>query len=134
MLPMTDSIVLLLTGIPEIDRQHTLLVKCLDDLLDFVGGKYEFAAGFTAIQTLLDYTEQHFAFEEDLLAKCAYPKLDAHIAEHKELLAEVRSQWARIERGDADIAQEVAKIIRQWILEHINAEDVEYAKYLSANS
>jgi len=126
---MTESITLLQTGIPEIDSQHSQLLKCLDDLREFVGGPYEFAAGFTAIQTLLDYTQEHFAFEEDLLTKCGYPSLDDHVSEHQKLIAEVRSQWERIEHGDNDIARGVVDTIQRWIFEHINAEDVEYAKF-----
>lgn len=130
---MTEQIKLLETGLADIDDQHAQLLACLDELKAFVGGKYEFAATFTAVQTLLGYTEQHFTYEEDLLRRCDYPELEEHINEHARLITEVRHQWARIEQGDADIAREVVETIERWIVDHINSEDVEYAKFIQAD-
>lgn len=118
------------TGFAEIDRQHAQLLACLTELKAFVGGKYEFAAVFTAVQTLIDYTKQHFAYEEDFLAKCAYPDLDQHIAEHQTLIDNVRHQWNQIELGDTDIAEDVVETIESWIVDHINVEDSEFAKFV----
>jgi len=128
---MPDPISILKTGIPDIDRQHEQLLTCLGELKEFVGGKYEFAAAFTAVQALFDYTERHFAYEEGLLTRCCYPHLDEHISEHNSLIENVRRQWDRIELGYSDIAREVVETIERWIVEHINAEDIEYAKFVN---
>lgn len=118
------------TGHAEIDRQHAQLVACLDELRGFVNGSYSFAAGFTAIQALIDYTETHFAYEEDLLRRWAYPALDEHIDQHRSLVAEVRSQWDRVEQEGADIAREVVETIERWVVEHINGADVAFAEFV----
>jgi len=128
---MPEAIVLLKTGISDIDRQHAQLLIYLRDLKEFVGGKYEFAAAFTAVNALLDYTQQHFAYEEGLLLRYGYPRLEEHIAEHMTLIENVRRQWDKIEQGYSDIALEVVETIERWIVEHINAEDIEYAKFLN---
>jgi hemerythrin len=130
---VTDNILLLRTGIAEIDVQHAGLVKCLDDLVSFIGGPYEFSAGFTAIQELLEYVKKHFAFEEELLAAHDYPLLDEHIAEHQAIASEVQKCWAGFEQGFDDISQQLVVTIRKWILDHINAEDIEYAKFLGTS-
>jgi len=127
---MSSSVVIVLTGVDEIDRQHGQLVKCLNDLTEFVGSKFEFAAVFTAINTLLDYTVQHFAYEEELLASANYPLLEQHIAEHKLIKAAVLQLWDKIEAGNEEVAETLVSTIRTWIIDHINAEDVEYSKYL----
>lgn len=125
---MTNRI--LKTGHAEIDRQHAQLVAWLDELRGFVDGSYSFAAGFTAIQALLDYTVEHFAFEEELLRLWDYPALDEHIRQHQSLVAEVRSQWNRVEQEGADIAREVVETIERWVVEHINGADVAFAEFV----
>lgn len=123
---MTISI--LKTGHAEIDRQHAELLVCLAGVKEFVGGHYAFSAGFTAIQALIAYTEDHFAFEEDLLRMWGYPDLDAHIEQQKSLVAEVRRQWKRVELEGADIAREVVETIERWITDHINIEDFKFSR------
>ena len=118
------------TGIEEIDQQHRQLVRCLDQLAEFADGSYGFAANFTALNTLLDYTRQHFVFEEDLLARCNYPLLAEHIAEHQAITAKVTALWRAIEAGEEAEAS-VVLTIRSWILEHINAEDTQYARFIA---
>uniref|UniRef100_Q47FH3 Hemerythrin HHE cation binding region n=1 Tax=Dechloromonas aromatica (strain RCB) TaxID=159087 RepID=Q47FH3_DECAR len=122
---MTISI--LKTGHAEIDRQHAELLICLAGVKEFVGGQYAFSAGFTAIQALIGYTEDHFAFEEGLLRQWDYPDLDAHVEQHKSLVAEVRRQWGRVEQEGADIAREVVETIEGWITDHINVEDRKFS-------
>lgn len=126
---MTEPIAVSLTGIDEIDRQHAQLVRCLNELVEFTGGSYEFAAVFTAINTLLDYARQHFSYEEELLASWHYPLLEKHIAEHRAIAENLQTLWARIEMGDEVIAEQLVTTIRKWILEHINAEDIEYVNF-----
>lgn len=128
---MTTPIAISKTGIDEIDRQHAQLLRCLDDLMEFVGGRYEFAAVFTAIQVLLDYVQQHFAYEENLLRSWDYPDLDKHIAGHQAIAADVRHLWVQLESGDETVTEKLVQTIRQWILKHINEEDIEYAKFRS---
>lgn len=128
---MTTPIVISKTGIDEIDRQHAQLLTCMEDLMAFVGGRYEFAAVFTAVQVLLDYVQQHFTYEENLLRSWDYPDLDKHIAGHQAIEADVRHLWVQLESGDETVTEELVQTIRQWILKHINEEDIEYAKFRS---
>lgn len=130
---MQQFIPLSKTGIDEIDRQHTQLIKCLDDLLKFVDTDYSYSASLTAIVALMNYTKEHFAYEEKLLAECAYPLLDKHIDEHKVISDDVMQYWSQIEAG-AEIGKELVHAIRHWIIDHINAEDMEFADYLAGQN
>lgn len=49
---MDQRIKVIKTGIEEIDSQHQQLVKCLDELQEFSGGTYSFAAAFTVLTTI----------------------------------------------------------------------------------
>jgi hemerythrin len=129
---MAEPVVISKTGVAEIDRQHAQLVKCLDELSVFVGGNFEFSASLTALTTLIDYTREHFAYEEGLLADCSYPLLNEHIAEHQTITANAEALWKEIEAGN-EICEQLVLTIRKWIVEHINSEDVQFAKFIEAN-
>jgi hemerythrin len=130
---MTEADAILQTGIAEIDRQHAQLVKCLDELSVFVGGNFEFSASLTALTTLIDYTRDHFAFEESVLASCHYPLLAEHIAEHNTITANAEALWLEVEAGN-EIGEQLVPTIRKWIVDHINAEDIQFANFIRENS
>lgn len=123
---MKDTLAIRKLGHPELDQQHAQLLLCLENLREFVDGSYSFSAGFSGIQTLLAYTEEHFAYEENLLRQWGYPKLDEHIVQHESLINEVRQQWERVEREGEDIAREIIETIESWIVAHINGSDFEF--------
>ena len=129
---MAEPDVISKTGVAEIDRQHARLVKCLDELSVFVGGNFEFSASLTALTTLIDYTREHFAFEEGLLAECNFPLLDEHIAELQTITANAEALWKTVEAGN-EIGEQLVLTIRRWIVDHINAEDIQFAKFINAN-
>jgi hemerythrin len=131
--PMDQHIKVIKTGIEEIDSQHQQLVKCLDELQEFSGGSYGFAAVFTVLTTLMEYVRSHFAFEEQFLAKCNYPYLDEHKTNHETLAADVFRLWGEIEAGQ-NVEEKLVKTIRTWTLDHINAEDIQYAKFFEQAS
>lgn len=117
------------TGIAEIDRQHGQLREYLDEFLVFANGAFEFSAMFTALQRLLEYTDWHFAYEEQLLSSWGYPQHECHSTEHRALTDKVRELWRRFEAGEALEADVVIKMITEWIIGHINEEDAEYAEF-----
>lgn len=125
---MNSELALIKTGIEEIDRQHGELLELLDELNEHIGGKFEFSASMTVITRLMDYVRYHFAYEEKLLEERHYPDLEAHKEEHNRLTLEVAALWREVENGH-EITEKLPTMIRQWIQEHINAEDAEYARY-----
>lgn len=129
---MTEQLTIKPTGIREIDDQHAQLMKCLADLNAFVGGSYEFAAVFTTTRALIDYVRLHFAYEEKLLRSWNYPGIDEHIAEHRTLEADVQNLWAQVESGDETLGGGLVTTIQNWIVNHINGEDIQYAKFQPA--
>lgn len=125
---MSEAIAISLMGIDQIDRQHAQLIKSLDDLLGYVDGSYGFAATLTALSTLLEYTRQHFADEEALLADWGYPWLREHTAEHAAIAADVEQAWKDLESG-RDLDERIVATLRKLIVDHINAEDIQYADF-----
>ena len=70
------------TGIEVIDKQHRRIVDYLNELnsANEIGDSK--ATGHV-LQELVDYTLTHFAFEEELQERAAYPFLKAHKRVHE---------------------------------------------------
>ena len=114
------------TQIEEIDRQHAGLVKALDELMAYAGGHYDFSASLTALGSLLEYTQAHFSYEEQLMREWDYPHLKEHLAQHAGFTAQVEALWKSAEAGEV-MSGEIISMVRDWIIRHINEEDVQYA-------
>lgn len=117
------------TGIDEIDAQHGKLLADLERLEFWMQKGFALAATFDALDALLSYAETHFRFEEDFLREHAYPKVEAHAAQHRDFIRQIADLHRSLEAGD-DVAEPLASAMRAWIVGHINDEDAEYADFL----
>lgn len=117
------------TGIAEIDAQHRKLLADLERFEFWMGKGFALAATFDALDALFAYAETHFRFEEDFLRAQAYPKVEAHAALHRDFMRQIVDLRRGLEAGQ-DVAERLAAAIRDWIIAHINDEDVEYADFL----
>lgn len=124
------SLTITKTDIKEIDRQHRQLIQHLDELEQYAGGEYDFAVSLTAVTGLLDYTKEHFSFEENLMAQWGFPAQPEHKAAHDAFTAQVEMLWQEIESG-APVSVKLLSLIRQWIMNHINEEDALYAQFIA---
>ncbi len=54
---------------------------------------------FALFNTLVTHTEEHFAYEEDLMKQSGYPHSAEHIADHRQILNEMKqfeSSWYQL--------------------------------------
>lgn len=117
-------------GIDMIDRQHMILVRAIN-LLDMAVKANSSNRLLSAIfDTLADYTDVHFTYEEQLFETYHYPDTEAHKTQHAALLDKVlhlKSEW---EAGNAEIGQEVLDFLVEWLQGHILKSDQAYTAYL----
>lgn len=126
---MRETLSIIKTGIAEIDLQHSTLIQCLDELNSFAGSSYGFAASFTVLNRLIDYTKLHFAFEEALLKRWNFPDVAEHAAAHQAIVFDLSKIWDDIEAGH-EIEDQLILTVGSWIARHINEEDREYSKFM----
>ena len=117
-------------GIEIIDKQHMILVRAINLLAMAVerNGSNELLSEI--FKTLVDYTNTHFSYEEELFEFYGYPQTDKHKSEHKALLNKVlefKGQW---EAGHADIGPDVLRFLVDWLRHHILGSDKKYSGYL----
>ncbi|MFV0368690.1 MAG: bacteriohemerythrin [Hyphomicrobiaceae bacterium] len=118
-------------GIDLIDKQHKILIRAINLLamaVEYNSSRDMMQEIFT---TLRDYTDTHFAYEEELFDRFDYPETELHKAQHRGLLKQVVDLEKRWQAGDAEIGAEVLQFLVNWLRNHILGSDKKYSAFLS---
>lgn len=110
-------------GIPAIDEQHRQLFELA---ATFCGDGDEIRVS-KSLAMLTDYVKVHFREEEEMLAACEYPRLEAHRrlhAEFRQLLLELLENAKQMTLDE--IAEAVKFLINGWFYNHILIADFDY--------
>ncbi|MBL8429187.1 MAG: bacteriohemerythrin [Dechloromonas sp.] len=113
------------TGIDVIDAQHKRIVEYINDL-EIAKMKLDKKMVNDIIEQLIDYTQSHFGFEEEMLEEAGYKFLKPHKKVHELFIRRVTDFTLRSARGE-DIVDELHSMLSKWLLNHIANEDRDYA-------
>lgn len=115
---------------PEIDQQHQQLISIINSLHEaMLDGK-----GRSVISNLVDqliqYTVQHFKYEEERMEIGHYPELAEHRKKHADLVSKALDIQKKVKSGKHLIEMETMKFLKMWLTEHIQRSDKKYAPYI----
>ncbi len=122
-------------GIELIDHDHQKLVGLLNQVVSAANFHMGESYIRSVIGELIDYTKYHFEREENLMKENSYPDLEAHINQHKSMIAQVEQFSNRIEKSpncEDDVCMEVYHFLKSWLINHITNTDKELGRYLSS--
>lgn len=119
-------------GIDEINRQHKTLLHLINELYHLLNHNYGSASIKRVVQGLIDYTANHFTYEETLFEQIDYSQTQQHKDKHQKLVSEVLDFQKRVERGE-DIGDELMGFLKAWLTNHIMREDQAYADEFKKN-
>ena len=117
-------------NIAEIDAQHKRLLTLINDLDDALHSNQQQVAIGKILKELLDYTQTHFAYEEELLNKYSYPAYDGHKAEHDALAEKVVFLNQMFREGDQPEPDQLMAFLTIWLKDHIMGMDKSYSDFL----
>jgi len=118
-------------NIKEMDLQHRELVRIISDLQQAVrDGEGKERLG-EILGNLLSYTDKHFAAEEKLMKKYAYPGYNEHKSKHIKMRAKVHSLIHDYKGGKVTMTFSVLTFLQDWLSKHIMGTDKKYAIYLN---
>lgn len=124
-------------GIELLDDDHRLLISLINQLEEASQAEQDTAEALptsvtnSVLTVLVEYTKGHFAREEAMMEKAAYPDLEGHRAEHQALAAEVETIAERYQQGDVvSLQADVLVFLKNWLMGHILGVDKLYAPYL----
>jgi len=118
-------------GIDSIDEQHKKLVNMINALNEamLTNSSHELLGKiFTGLAA---YTQQHFAYEENMFAEYGYTDSEEHKRQHNELIAQVvelKEQF--IENPQGTMSADLMLFLKRWLTNHIMRTDKEYAEFL----
>lgn len=118
-------------GVPVFDEEHKKLVGLINALDDAV----ETGSHATALRKieneLVEYAIVHFQHEEMFFADFVYPDAAKHIAEHTDMKKRIFAYRQKVERDpSATLCREMLQTLREWLANHIMAEDKKFGAYL----
>ena len=120
-------------GHGEIDVQHKRLLDLCTDVIELLLNSADLKSGARQLQALIDFTGQHFAFEEGLMRSVNYPELERHSKYHASLLAELRMFYYRVQQGENTDPVGLMSFLWSWLNLHIDSVDRELVDWLRAH-
>lgn len=131
MLAWTDK---LSVGIREMDQQRQRLVDLTNPLYDAMGTGKGDNVKRVILNDLLTYAKVHFAAEERLMQKHAYPQFPAHKQLHDELTEQVLRLKEKLQTGQMVASVTLAHFLKDWLQMHITQEDRKYGRFICQTS
>ncbi|MEZ8099375.1 bacteriohemerythrin [Vibrio bivalvicida] len=120
-------------GLDEINRQHQTLLHLINELYYLLKHNYGLSSIKRVVQGLIDYTANHFAYEEILFEQIDYAQTKDHIEKHQHLVKQVLEFQSRVERGE-EIGDELMEFLKNWLRQHILGEDKAYVEAFKNNN
>ncbi len=117
-------------NIKAIDDQHCELVSILNGLFVAVSQREGDKVIAEILDALMSYTRTHFALEERLMRQAKYADLDAHVEEHRKLIAELDRLCRKHLIEEKAIYFEMLGFLKSWLKEHIQGVDTRYSAAL----
>jgi hemerythrin len=122
----------LATGVTEIDNQHKEIFSRFDKLFTACSEGKGREEVLRLLLFLEDYVKEHFAAEERLQLRHAYPDYAAHKSQHTRFIADVARLKSAFTAEGATLSLVIMtnKTLASWLVQHIKKVDMEFARYL----
>ncbi len=120
-------------GIPGMDQQHRVLIGLYNTLMKNISKAIDAGQHGHAFTELFSYLNFHFSSEEHVMRQALYPEYRLHMREHRNLISTMELLGHRIRRRERDAIM-LAKVIGQWLLQHVRIADRDLGFYLVIDS
>ncbi len=118
-------------GVEEIDEEHRellFLMRRLELAMDQDNPSTEI---HLILNSLADHALTHFSTEESHFLETGYPKADFHAQEHRRFERKINRFKKAFASGNVQIADGMFHLVRDWLTQHIEGDDQEFAAFLA---
>lgn len=119
-------------GHDQIDNEHRGLFDCINRFHDAWSEKQDRRELSLMLSQLIQYAEQHFHNEEELMRKAGYPSEEEHARRHEELVETIFDLAQKLENRAFNPTHETMAFLRAWLSEHILHEDMLFKEFLAS--
>ena len=109
--------------IPEIDSQHETMISLVNQIHETMLQGADKAALDGLLSRLLENTQLHFAYEEELMSRYNYPGYEEHKSEHNNLIQQLVKLTTRYNKGELLLSFAVVLELKGWAVVHIEKLD-----------
>ena len=118
-------------GIDGIDNQHRQILDYIN-ALEQVKNTGQRDKIKEVLEDLIDYTQSHFSFEENLLEQVSYQYLPSHRGIHELFVKRLNDYRLKFEKGEA-IENDLYRLLSKWLINHIQHDDQDYVDAVRDN-
>jgi len=118
-------------GIEVIDNQHRQILDYIN-ALEQVKNTGQRDKIKEVLEDLIDYTQSHFSFEENLLEQVSYQYLPSHRGIHELFVKRLNDYRLKFEKGEA-IENDLYRLLSKWLINHILHDDQDYVDAVRDN-
>ena len=104
-------------GIDVIDNQHRQILDYIN-ALEQVKSTGDRDRIKEVLEDLIDYTQSHFSFEENLLEQVSYQYLPSHRGIHELFVKRLNDYRLKFEKGES-IENDLYRLLSKWLINHI---------------
>lgn len=119
-------------NIEKIDTQHKKLFDYINQIHDATINKKTKDELGKIINSLVDYTVDHFKTEEKLFSTYQYPDEAVHKVEHQVFVEKVAEFKKDFESGKILLSLKIVNFLKDWLINHILGTDKQYSEFLNA--
>ncbi|MBF0514736.1 MAG: bacteriohemerythrin [Desulfovibrionaceae bacterium] len=121
----------LTVGVHEIDEQHKVLIKMINDLYAAMKSGQGHGVQEKLLTGLAEYTVYHFDNEERYFDRFGYPETRDHKRLHTELKGQVMDFIGQFRSGKAALSMDLFHFLKDWLVNHIAKTDRRYGKFFN---
>ena len=118
-------------GIDVIDNQHRQILDYIN-ALEQVKNTGQRDKIKEVLEDLIDYTQSHFSFEENLLEQVSYQYLPSHRGIHDLFVKRLNDYRLKFEKGES-IEKDLYRLLSKWLINHIQHDDQDYVDAVRDN-
>lgn len=118
-------------NIETIDQQHQKLINMINEFYDEITKKSNKELIAELIHKMKAYATEHFRAEEKLFKELDYDDVEDHIKQHEHFIKKVENLEQRYKNGKLILSIEITEFLKNWLVNHIQKIDIEYAKQYS---
>jgi len=116
--------------IPEIDCQHETMIRLVNQIHETMLQGADKATLDGLLSELLENTQIHFAYEEELMSRYNYPGYEEHKLEHNSLIQQLVKLTTRYSKGELMLSFAVVLELKGWAVVHIEKLDKPLGTFL----
>jgi hemerythrin-like metal-binding protein len=120
-------------GVKDLDNDHKRLISYINELHSGILAGHDRKILGDVLGQLVDYTQTHFAREEELFAQTSYAAAEMHKHEHDSMVKRIVNVQNRYAGGSvAMLDLELMSFLQSWLAHHIQGMDKMYGPHFNA--